>query len=152
MKFCRIDLSKTNYQTIDARLFSAIERDDRMDQLQEIYRKYCQYKKFTSVMPLFTGMIFDKYTDVIGYFHNNILVAFSLVKRYDRENAESLQFAWDYKNPEIMLGIKSIEHECSYYKQQGFKYLYLGEVHKYKEQFDGYEVLGPIDGHISYMV
>lgn len=153
MKFCRIDLSKTNYQTRpDSYIMSSVERDDRMFQLAEIYQKYCTYKNFDSVMPLFRGMIFDKYTDVIGYVHDKKLVAFSVIKRYDRENAESLQFAWDYENPEIMLGINSIKHECAYYKNQGFKYLYLGQVHKYKEQFDGYEVLGPINGHISYLV
>ena len=153
MKFCRIDLSKTNYQTSqDAYIMSHVERDDRMDQLQEIYHKYCKYKDFESVMPLFAGMIFDRYTDVIGYTYKNKLVAFSLVKKYDHENAESLQFAWDYENPEILLGIESIKHECAYYKKHGYKYLYLGQVNKYKEQFEGYEVLGPIDGHISHMV
>lgn len=153
MKYCRIDLSKTNYEiNSNAHVLLSIERDDKMDKLQEIYAKYCRYKKFDSVMPLFYGMIFDRYTDVISYHHNDKFIAFSIVKRYDRENAESLQFAWDYNDPDLMMGIKSIEHECAYYKREGFKYLYLGQVNKYKEQFDGYEVLGPIDGHISHMV
>lgn len=144
MKFCRIDLSKTNY-TVSPKSFvmSKVEIDDRADQLKEIYRKYCVYKKFESVMPLLDGMIFDRYTDVIGYTDNHKIVAFSLVKRYDRENAEALQFAWDYINPELKLGLESLRSECAYYKKQGFKYLYLGEPSDYKSQLDGFEILGP---------
>lgn len=142
MKFCRINLLQTNYNTTSsAFLLSNVEKDDRMDQLQEIYKSYCAYKKFESVMPLFYGMIFDKYTDVIGYTHDNKLVAFSLVKRYDRLNAESIQFAWNYKMPELRLGERSLEHECAFYKNQGFEYLYLGEVAEYKKKFQGFEIL-----------
>lgn len=145
MKFCRIDLSKTYYKTLPyGHLLLNIAKDDRMDQLQEIYRKYCTHRKFESVVPLFSGMIFDKYTDVMCYYPDNKLVAFSLIKRYDRENAEALQFAWDYHNPELRLGIESLKHECAYYKSQGYKYLYLGLADEYKSQIDGYELLGPI--------
>lgn len=145
MKFCRINLSKTNYATLPfGHFMSMAERDDRMTALQNIYQKYCQYKQFTSVMPLFPGLIFDKYTDVIAYYTDGKLSAFTLTKRYDRENVESLQFAWDYENPDLRLGIASLHHECAYYKSQGFKYLYLGFADDYKSQIDGYEILGPI--------
>ena len=145
MKYCRIDLSKTNYHKLPiAYHIEMIGRDSCMDQLKEIYRKYCTYKQFASVMPLFEGMMFDKYIDVIGYYPNNKLAAFSLIKRYDRLNAEALQFAWDYAEPQLQLGIESLKSECAYYKQQGYKYLYLGLADKYKEQIDGFEILGPI--------
>lgn len=144
MKFCRIDLSKTNYSLLDyAHVMCAAEKDDRADQLIDIYHQYCCYKKFESVMPLFKGIIFDRYTDIFAYHPNKTLSAFSIVKKYDSENVESLQFAWDYKNPELRLGIKSLEHECAYYKEKGYKYLYLGLVADYKKHFDGYEELGP---------
>jgi hypothetical protein len=145
MKFCRINLSKTNYNVLKfGHHMSMSERDSQMDILQSIYRKYCNYKKFTSVMPLFHGIIFDKNTDVIAYYPEENLCAFSIVKKYDIENAESLQFAWDYSNPDIKLGIASLEHECAYYKNKGFKYLYLGLADNYKSQLDGYEILGPL--------
>jgi hypothetical protein len=145
MKFCRIDLSKTNYETLPfGHLLLNVEKDNRLLQLQEIYRKYCTHKEFESVVPLFEGMIFDRYVDVIAYYPNDKLCAFSLVKRYDRENAESLQFAWDYINPELRLGIESLKHECAFYKNQGYKYLYLGLADDYKSQIDGYEILGPL--------
>jgi hypothetical protein len=149
MKFCRINLSKTNYQLLEyAHLMSTAEKDDRADQLIDIYHQYCDYKKFTSVMPLFKGIIFDRYTDIFAYHPNKELSAFSIVKKYDSENVESIQFAWDYKNPNLFLGIKSLEHECAYYKQQGYKYLYLGLVADYKKEFDGYEEMGPLDSNL----
>jgi hypothetical protein len=142
VKFCRINLLQTNYQQYnDAYLLSQVERDDKMEQLQDIYAKYCTYKKFTSVMPLFPALIFDRYTDVIGYRTQSKLVAFSLVRRYDQTSAESTQFAWDYSDPELKLGMISLEHECAYYKSLGFEHLYLGHVDGYKKQFDGYEEL-----------
>lgn len=145
MKFCRVDLSKTNYDTLPfGHLLLAVEKDDRMDQLQQLYRKYCTHKQFESVVPLFEGMIFDKYTDVMCYYPDNKLAAFSIIKRYDRENAEALQFAWDYNNPDLRLGIESLKHECAFYKRQEFKYLYLGLADDYKSQLDGYEILGPL--------
>jgi hypothetical protein len=95
-------------------------------------------------MPIFNSQFTDPTVDVIGYSHNDNLVAFSLVKRYDSHNAESVQFAWDYANPELKLGIRSLENECALYKSRGFKFLYLGLAHTYKSQIDGYEVLGPL--------
>jgi hypothetical protein len=145
MKFCRIDLSKTNYSTSEyAQLMSPVQKDDYADKLVDIYAQYCKHKQFESVMPLFKGIIFDRYTDIFAYYTNNTLSAFSIIKRYDSKNAESLQFAWDYKQPELCLGIRSLEHECAYYKEQGFDYLYLGLVSNYKKQFQGYEELGPL--------
>lgn len=144
MKFCRINLSNTQYQILpNAKIISVVGRHRYIGQLKEIYTNYCRYKKFESVMPLFDTVIFDPYVDVIGYHQNDELIAFSLVKKYDSYNVESLQFAWDYKQPNLKLGIASIKHECAYYKHHSYKYLYLGLADKYKEQFDGYEILGP---------
>ena len=141
MTFCRINLDKTHYNQLTS--WSYI-KDPDINLLNLIYKKYCQYKKFTSVVPIFDSQYTDPATDIVGYLHNNVLVAFSLIKRYDSHNAESVQFAWDYANPELQLGIRSLEHECALYKEQGFTYLYLGLAHSYKSKIDGYEVLGPL--------
>ena len=94
-------------------------------------------------MPIFPEEYTDNNNDVLGYFYNNKLVAFSLMHRYNDKNVEALQFAWDYANPELHLGIASLRNECAYYKQQGFDYLYLGGADEYKRQIDGFEILGP---------
>lgn len=136
--FSRIDLSKTDYKQIDN--CRVIERPNTA-QLNIIYSKYCAYKQFSSVRPIFENEYHDKNTEVLGYYNNGILVAFSLIKILDSKNVDALQFAWDYKNPKLRLGIKSLENECAIYKARNFKYLHLGLYDKYKSTFAGFEIL-----------
>ena len=140
--YARIDLSQTDYPLIDT-AWSVIQIPDPQ-QLNEIYTKYCRYKKFKSVMPIFDSEYIDLKNDVMGYWYNDRLVAFSLLKKYDYINVEAVQFAWDYAQPKLRLGIRSLKHECAYYKQRGFKYLYLGGADEYKKKIQGFEILGPL--------
>ena len=137
MKYCRIDLSKTNYKLDETGyLYEPLLRDPEF--LQNIYKQYCEYKGFDSVMPIFNSEFTDPKNDVIVYC-DEWICAFSLLRRYDSENVEAIQFAWNYEDPSLKLGIKSLEWECAYYKSLGYKYLYLGHVEEYKKGFDGYE-------------
>ena len=139
-QFARIDLSKTTYQpTVD--WYYIVDPD--IDQLNNIYRTYCIYKHFASVMPIFDSQYQDPNTDVIGYRDQGQLVAFSLMKRYDERNVLASQFAWTYQNPRARLGIKSLKTECAVYRERGFQYLYLDQAHLYKQGFEGFEILGP---------
>ena len=141
-QFARIDLSKTNYkQSVD---WKYLQYPD-ISQLNKIYRDYCIYKHFASVMPIFDSRYTDSMTDVIGYYDNDKLVAFSLIKRYDEHNALCDQFAWNYHRPKMRLGIESLQTECAIYKERGFKYLYLEQAHLYKQDMDGFELLGPLE-------
>ena len=141
MKYSRIDLDKTNYSvSVD---WAYISRPD-INQLNSIYTQYCQYKQFESVKPLFDLDYLDTNNDIIGYYHNHELIAFSIIRVYDWSNAEALQFAWDYAEPKLRLGIESLKTECAIYKDRGFKYLYLGGDDEYKSIINGYEVLGPV--------
>lgn len=144
MKYSRIDLSKTNYTLMPDINCRYIIHEDLFPEMFEIYRKYCEYKKFDSVMPLFDQNFRDIYTDIIGYYSNRKLVAFSLIKKYDLSNAEAVQFAWDYADPKLRLGIESLKNECAIYKARGFKYLYLGLADEYKQQLNGFEILGKL--------
>ena len=137
--YARVDLSKCNYSPMDN---YNILKSVNIPELNEIYKKYCRYKKFKSVMPIFESDYTNN--DVIGYYDNDKLVAFSIIIRQDKENVEALQFAWDYKNPKLFLGLKSLRNECAIYRDLGFKYMYLGEAHSYKKQIEGFEVLGPL--------
>ena len=139
MIYCRIKLSKTNYKAYDK---SLIDDNPNLKQIQDIYKKYCDYKKFKSVQPLFANDI--KVHKVMVYYDEGKFVAFSLLYELDKHNIEALQFAWDYKNPKLRLGIKSLENECAWAKANGYKYLYLGQDDRYKSQFKGYERLGPL--------
>lgn len=141
-QFARIDLSKTNYkQTVK---WSYLVYPD-IAELNHIYRDYCKYKHFASVMPIFDSRYTDPMTDVIGYYDNDKLVAFSLIKRYDKHNALCDQFAWNYHKPKMRLGIESLQTECAIYKERGFKYLYLEQAHLYKADMAGFEILGPLE-------
>ena len=140
-QFARIDLSKTTYQPTVAWEYL---REPNIAQLRDIYRTSCIYKHFASVMPLFDSQFTDPMTDVIGYRELGELVAFSLMKRYDKENVLASQFAWTYHNPRTRLGVESLKTECAIYRDQGYKFLYLDQAHLYKQNLEGFEILGPI--------
>jgi hypothetical protein len=139
-QFARINLLQTTYQpTVDWEYL----REPNILLLKDIYRTYCIYKHFASVMPLFDSQFTDPATDVIGYKEQGKLVAFSLMKRLDDQNVLASQFAWTYHNPRTQLGIESLKTECAIYRDRGFSYLYLDQAHLYKQGLDGFELLGP---------
>jgi hypothetical protein len=138
-QFARIDLSVTTYQpTVDWYYIA----DPNIPVLQDIYRTYCIYKHFASVMPLFASQFTDPMTDVVGYRELGRLVAFSLMKRYDNHNVLASQFAWTYHDPRTRLGVESLKTECAIYRERGFQYLYLDQAHLYKQNLEGFEILG----------
>lgn len=84
---------------------------------------------------------------LFGYYDKRDLVAFTMVIHLDDEAATSEQFAWNYKNPDLRLGIKSLENECAVLKMMGYKYYYLGPSetpNDYKSQLDGFELCGKL--------
>lgn len=139
--YARIDLSKTFYKETDNYKFL---NPVPVEMLQRIYKEYCSYKQFKSVMPIFDSEFTDPKNEVIGYFDNGELIAFSLLRLFDKENVEAVQFAWDYKNPKLRLGINSLQNECALYKKRGYTHLYLGGADEYKSKIDGFELLGPV--------
>ena len=141
MLYARVNLTKTNYNKLDN--FKFITNPD-VALLDSLYTDYCRYKKFRSVMPIFSSEYTDKKNDVLGYYDGEDLVAFSLIRRYSNIEAECIQFAWNYSDPALILGIASLKNECAVYKDLGFKYLYLGGADEYKKQIDGFEILGPV--------
>ena len=140
-QYARIDLAKTTCQATVAWQYL---RDPDIAELNDIYRTYCIYRHFGSVMPIFDSQYRDPDTDVIGYYDAERLVAFSLIKRYDARNALCAQFAWTYSRPRQRLGIESLKTECAIYRERGFEYLYLDQAHLYKQGLEGFELLGPL--------
>ena len=143
-QFARINLSQTNYEETVSWNYITDFSDTVIARLDDIYRTYCIYKHFASVMPMFHSRYTDPMTDVIGYYDQDQLVAFSLIKRYDDYNAECAQFSWTYHRPRLRLGIETMKTECAIYKSRGFHYLYLEQAHLYKQDMDGFELLGPM--------
>ena len=144
-QFGRIDLSRTNYsETVDWGYITSRE-PDVLAKLDDIYRTYCIYKHFASVMPMFHSRYNDPMADIIGYYDNKKLVAFSLIRKFDLHNAQCDQFAWTYHQPRLRLGIETMKTECAIYKARGFRYLYLEQAHLYKQDMDGFEILGSLE-------
>ncbi len=144
-QFARINLSKTTYTPTVTWRYITNYNVEMLQKLDDIYRAYCNYKKFTSVMPMFHSRYTDPMTDIIGYYDNNNLVAWSLIRRFDDRNALCDQFAWTYHNPRLRLGIETMKTECAIYRARGFEYLYLEQAHLYKQEIDGFELLGPAE-------
>ena len=142
MIYARIRLQDTDY-TADSVTWSYIQ-DPNVDQLNSIYRQYCEHKKFQSVMPIFASEYTDPRNDIIGYWQDQELVAFSIIRRYDQLNAEAVQFAWTYSNPKSRLGVESLKTECAIYRDRGFDYLYLDQADDYKREIQGFEILGAL--------
>jgi hypothetical protein len=141
-QFARIDLSQTNYRsTVDCMIMA----EPDIPALNAIYKTYCTYKRFSSVMPIFDSRYTDPMTDVLTYYDDGKMVAFSLIRRYDKHNALCDQFAWTYHQPKMRLGIETLKTECAIYKARGFQYLYLEQAHLYKAEIDGFEILGPLE-------
>lgn len=139
MLYARINLEKTNYSILQ--LNWEFIKNPNINLFNNIFIQYCQYKKFQSVMPIFDSEYTDTQNDLIGYYDQDQLVAFSLIRKYDSDNAEARQFAWTYHNTKLRLGINSLKHECALYKSLGFKFLYLGGADEYKKEIDGFEIL-----------
>ena len=142
-EFARIDLAQTQYT--ESVTWNYLSKSDYMiEKCQEIYRAYCAHKQFASVMPMFSARLRDPMADVLGYYSGGNLVAFSLIRRFDDHNALCDQFAWTYHKPRLRLGIETMKTECAIYRARGFHYLYLEQAHLYKQEIEGFEILGAI--------
>jgi len=138
---CRIDLTKIKYKQID---FVLLGLQD-FPTCEQIYKRYIQHNDIENPHPVFEEEwnTEAKYNaDVLGYYDKNKLVAWSLTYKFpSKKTVIADQFAWDYVNPKLKLGYKTIRSECAYYKAQGYKYFILGDPDKYKEELQGYEII-----------
>jgi hypothetical protein len=141
MKYARVNLAKTSYSLLPT---YRLIKYPNIELLNDIFKKYCDYKKFESVVPIFENQYRDVNTDIFGYYDKESLIGFTLIRRLDNYNVENCQFAWDYANPKLRLGIESLKNECAHYKAYGYKYMYLGLADDYKSEINGYEILGPL--------
>ena len=143
-QFARINLAQTNYEPTVEWQYITSREPNVLARLDDIYRTYCIYKHFASVMPIFHSRYHDPMADLIGYYDLGKLVAWSLIRRFDQHTAQCDQFAWTYHKPKLRMGIETMKTECAIYKQRGFEYLYLEQAHLYKSEIDGFEILGPM--------
>lgn len=140
-QFGRIDLTQTYYtSTMSWQMLNPVPVDD----VQRVYSEYCAHKHFQSVMPLIPGRLLSADTEIIGYYDQGSLVAWSMYRIWDQHNILSDHFAWNYRNPRLRLGIHSIENECAIYRDRGYRHMYFEAVEPYMLDLQGFEILGPL--------
>ena len=143
MSYCYIDLQDTNYKAslTDHKVFAKHENPP-IDRLMDIYDAYTKHHKWESVWPIYPEEFTAKHNNLIGYYDKNRLVAWSLIYCVSKHAVECEQFAWNYENPKLRLGIESMKTECAIYKELGYKIIILGESHNYKRSIDGFKIFG----------
>jgi len=140
-QFGRIDLAATSYESdLSWRYLDPVP----VSEVQRVYREYCRHKHFHSVMPMLAGRLTAADTEIIGYHNQDRLIAWSMYRIWDQENVLSDHFAWDYRDPRLRLGIRSIENECAIYRDRGFRWMYFESVEPYMLDMQGFEILGGI--------
>jgi hypothetical protein len=138
-QFARIDLQSTTYQReLDAQLLDPVP----INTVLRIYRDYCAHRHFQSVMPMIPGRLTAPGTEVWGYHDQGNLVAWSMYRIWDSDNILSDHFAWNYQNPRLRLGIRSIETECAIYRDRGYRWMYFESVEPYMLDLQGFEIMG----------
>jgi hypothetical protein len=141
MKFGRIDLTKTTYNIIlDAHLLNPVP----IDEINQVYETYCLYKNFKSVMPLVPGRFTIPGTEVLGYYDQNKLIAWSMYRIWDSKSIVIDHHAWDYSNPKLRIGLHSLENECALYRDRGYRYMYFEFITPYMMDLQGFEILGTL--------
>ena len=140
-QFGRIDLRATTYTTdLDWQHLDPVP----VSEVQRVYREYCLHKHFQSVMPMLAGRLTAPDTEIVGYYDQDRLVAWSMYRIWDSENVLSDHFAWDYRDPRSRLGIRSVQNECTIYRDRGFRWMYFESVEPYMLDMQGFEILGGI--------
>lgn len=138
-QFGRIDLAKTSYK-IDTEW--EILQHPPVPELLEIYRDYCRHKHFRSVIPMVAERFTEPGTEVIGYRDRGRLVAWSMLRCWGAHSVLSDHFAWNYRNPHLRLGVRSLETECAVYRDRGFRWMYFESVEPYMLDIEAFEILG----------
>lgn len=140
-QFGRIDLLKTQHQSnLEWEILDPVPVDDVL----RVYRDYCTHKHFQSVMPMVPGRLTAPDTEIIGYRDQERLVAWSMYRIWDTENILCDHHAWDYRNPRLRLGARSLDAECAIYRDRGYRFMYFESVQPYMLDLQGFEILGPI--------
>ena len=141
--YAYINLQKTDYKPYNFD-YKILPKNTDPQPLLDIYRSYAIHKNFESAWPVYAEEFSAPHNDIIGYYDQGKIVAWSMIYKVAKRTVWSMQFAWDYKKPELKLGYKSLRHECALYRDQGYETMLIDEDMKYKGELQGYEIFGPM--------
>lgn len=136
-----IALQETKYKPLlDYEILTNVENNAW---LLDIYHAYTKYKQFPSVQPIFHGEFTDPRCEFVTYKVDSKVVAWTMIRKLDETVVDNMQFCWDYKNPKLKLGYKSIRTECAIYRDRGYTQMLIDTEMHYKKQLQGYNIYGP---------
>ena len=117
-----------------------------VQELNEVYIKYCNYKKYPIEDDYIEGCLKDIDEKYIGEYRENGILRGYVVCRIHHETAKamtSIQFCWDYENPRLYLGKYSLIKEMEFAKEMGFEWVYMGDgyqkICQYKCYMPGFQ-------------
>mgnify|MGYP003333755871 CR=1 FL=1 len=108
--YAYINLQKTDYKPYNFD-YKILPKNTDPQPLLDIYRSYAIHKNFESAWPVYAEEFSAPHNDIIGYYDQGKIVAWSMIYKVAKRTVWSMQFAWDYKKPELKLGYKSLRHE-----------------------------------------
>jgi hypothetical protein len=143
----RCVLAEINYTTLDtAEILDPLPESE----IDHIYSAYCYHKKYRKYFEVGERLrpgehperepwdLFMGYRDAGGS-----LIAWSKLRHYTIHSVETTLFAWDYRDPDLHLGSRSLEHELAWAKAQDYTYVYMGpgyeRMNRYKADVVGFE-------------
>lgn len=134
----RCDLTQITYQVMSAaEILDPVPRAE----IDHIYSAYCLHRGFRKYFEVdggFPNDIYMGYRDTAGD-----LVAWSKLRPYSPQALETVLFAWDYRDPDLRLGLRTLEHELAWARDRGYRWVYMGpgyeRVNRYKANVEGFE-------------
>ena len=126
---------------------------DQIFSLKIIFYKYLHARRFAEGADLEVVQGYQEHFEqyiayprgnrrVFMYYYESKLIAFSCFEEYPNSYFGS-QFAWDFKNPELSLGLLQVNLLCALAIEEGKNYVYLGMAYgricSYKSRFKGFE-------------
>ena len=142
--YAKVNLQETNYTPSKKIDYKLLPKDTDPEPLLEIYKKYATYRDFKSAWPIYPDEFNKPYNDILAYYNNGEIVAWTMIFLLAKNAVWNMQFAWDYADPSLKLGYKSIRNECGIYRLKGYSEMLIDRNQKYKTDLQGYEEFGPI--------
>ena len=143
--YAKVNLQETKYKPGFRNLdYKLLPKDTDPAPLLEIYRQYAIYKKFQSTWPIYPDEFSKPYNDVIAYYDKGEIVAWTIIFLLAKNAVRNMQFAWNYHDPKLKLGYKSIRNECGIYRLKGYKEMLIDQDQNYKKLLQGYAEFGPM--------
>jgi hypothetical protein len=93
-------------------------------------------------MPMIPGRFTIPNTEVFGYYEQEKLIAWSMYRIWDNKNIVIDHHAWDYSNPKLRIGLRSLQNECALYRYRGYQFMYFESIEPYMLKLQGFEILG----------